>query len=99
MVTRDFGHFFKVLDAACAGQGVALVPTLFLRGLSSASDLVYPFESTVPSAGEYYLLCREEAAAMVGRGDQRAGQAEDPYQLKHSSSLPCEGRGTNPKET
>lgn len=62
MVTRDFGHFFKVLDAACAGQGVALVPTLFLRGLSSASDLVYPFESTVPSAGEYYLLCREEAA-------------------------------------
>lgn len=60
--TRDFGHFFMAVDATRAGQGVALVPTLFLRDLGPASDLVCPFESTVPSAGDYYLLCREDDA-------------------------------------
>lgn len=60
--TIEFGHFFMTLDAARAGRGVALVPTLFLQELDSDSDLVCPFESTVPSAGEYYFLCREEAA-------------------------------------
>ncbi|MEH3086896.1 MAG: LysR substrate-binding domain-containing protein [Xylophilus ampelinus] len=61
--TRDFGHFFMTLDAARAGHGVALVPTLFLRGLAPDGALFCPFASTVPSAGEYYFLCREEAAS------------------------------------
>lgn len=63
VTTSEFGHFFMSLDAARAGRGVALVPTLFLRGLDASSELYCPFESTVPSAGEYYFLCREEAAA------------------------------------
>lgn len=61
--TSDFGHFFMTLDAARAQRGVALVPTLFLQDLGPKSDLYCPFEATVPSAGEYYLLCREEAAS------------------------------------
>ena len=62
VATSDFGHFLMTLDAARAGRGVALVPTLFLRNLDPASDLFCPFESNVPSAGEYYFLCREETA-------------------------------------
>ncbi len=63
VATSDFGHFFMTLDAARAGRGVALVPTLFLRSLDPLSDLFCPFASNVPSAGEYYFLCREETAA------------------------------------
>lgn len=63
VTTSEFGHFFMSLDAARAGRGVALIPTLFLRDLDASSDLWCPFESKVPSAGEYYLLCREDAAA------------------------------------
>jgi LysR family glycine cleavage system transcriptional activator len=63
VVTSDFGHFFMTLDAARAGRGVALVPTLFLRSLDPLSDLFCPFASNVPSAGEYYFHCREETAA------------------------------------
>lgn len=60
--TSDFGHFFMSLDAARAKRGVALVPTLFLRDLDVDSDLYCPFQQNVPSAGEYYFLCREEVA-------------------------------------
>ncbi|WP_295542133.1 LysR substrate-binding domain-containing protein [uncultured Pseudacidovorax sp.] len=60
--TSDFGHFFMTLDAARAGRGVALVPTLFLEGLRADASLAFPFPSSTPSAGEYYLLCREDMA-------------------------------------
>lgn len=62
VTTSEFGHFFMSMDAARAGRGVALVPTLFLRDLDPTAELYCPFESTVPSAGEYYFLCREDTA-------------------------------------
>jgi len=63
VTTSDFGHFFMTLDAARAGRGVALVPTLFLQNIGPESDLYCPFDSSVASAGAYYFLCREETAA------------------------------------
>lgn len=60
--TKDFGHFFMTLEAARAGRGVALVPNLFLHKLVDGGDLFCPFESSVSSAGEYYFLCRDDAA-------------------------------------
>lgn len=88
VVTRDFGHFFMAVDAARAGQGVALVPTLFLRDLGP-TDLVCPFDSTVPSAGEYYLLCREDAAERDPVGAFLRWLQADAEDFAHSSaSLP-----------
>jgi LysR family glycine cleavage system transcriptional activator len=58
--SMEFGHFFMALEAARRGSGVALIPKLFLDSLESRGDMVFPFESTVKSAGEYYFLCREK---------------------------------------
>lgn len=60
--SMEFGHFFMALEAARRSSGVALIPKLFIDGLEDQGDLVFPFESTIKSAGEYYFLCRESQA-------------------------------------
>ncbi|MFT4267485.1 MAG: LysR substrate-binding domain-containing protein [Xenophilus sp.] len=85
VTTTEFGHFFMALDAARAGRGVALVPTLFLGGPGADSGLVCPFTSTVPSAGEYYFLCKE------GVADDEAVRAFRAWLMKDQ-----EAHGRNP---
>lgn len=57
--SMEFGHFFMALEAARHGSGVALTPKLFIDGLDKRDELICPFDSSTPSAGAYYLLCRE----------------------------------------
>ena len=55
----EYGHFFMSLEAARAGEGVAIVPDLLLSG-SAISDLKAAWSCKVRSAGEYYLLSLNE---------------------------------------
>lgn len=60
--SREFGHFFMALDAAKAGHGVALAPSLFLDGLlGPQKDLICPLSPAKKSAGAYYFLCRDNS--------------------------------------
>ena len=56
-----FGHFFMAMEAARAGEGFAIVPTVLLR--PSGGSLVRPLAADLPSAGRYYLLFHESRAA------------------------------------
>jgi LysR family glycine cleavage system transcriptional activator len=56
----EFGHFFMSIEAALRGQGVAIIPRVILSLYKDAGRLRYPVETTLPSAGSYYLLVREE---------------------------------------
>jgi LysR family glycine cleavage system transcriptional activator len=57
-----FGHFFMAMEAARAGQGIAIVPTVLLRHYDNASQVVCPFKPDLSSAGGYYLLHHETQA-------------------------------------
>lgn len=57
----EFGHFFTAFEAAREGLGFAILPSLMLSNISS-DELVLPFKSAIPSAGEYYVLCKETQA-------------------------------------
>jgi LysR family glycine cleavage system transcriptional activator len=59
---RYFGHFFMAMEAARAGQGIAIVPTILLRHYDNASQVVCPFKPDLSSAGGYYLLHHESQA-------------------------------------
>ncbi len=56
-----FGHFFMAMEAARAGQGIAIVPTVLLR--HCGRDFARPLAADLPSAGRYYLLVHESRAA------------------------------------
>lgn len=56
------GHSFLAVLAARDCQGIACVPTIEVEALEWRDDLVCPFESTVRSAGAYYLLTPSESA-------------------------------------
>jgi len=51
----EYGHFFMSIQAAHRGLGVAITPRVLLSG-PDTRELVRPFDVTIPSAGEYYLL-------------------------------------------
>jgi LysR family glycine cleavage system transcriptional activator len=86
--SSEFGHFFMAMDAARAVQGVALAPTLLLRG-PGGSGLVEPIKSNVPSAGAYYLLCRQKDAA-----DARLGRLIAWLQVQATVPLHRPRKGT-----
>lgn len=54
-----FGHFFMAMDAARAGRGVAIVPTILLRHYEGVGRIIRVFEPDVASAGSYHLLFHE----------------------------------------
>lgn len=56
----EFGHFFMSIEAAMHGHGIAIIPRVILSLYKDASRLRRPIETTLPSAGNYYLLVREE---------------------------------------
>ena len=56
----SLGHYFTTIQAACEGRGVALLPHVLVAQELKAGTLVVPFAVPVRSAGDYYLLCREE---------------------------------------
>lgn len=53
-----YGHFFLALQAAINGQGVALVPSVLVKGDIAARRLAIAMNRPVASAGAYYLLAR-----------------------------------------
>lgn len=55
----EYGHFYLALEAARAGKGIAIAPTVFLDGYLARGQLRCPFPTRVKSAGAYYLLYRE----------------------------------------
>ncbi|MBN9508700.1 MAG: LysR family transcriptional regulator [Alphaproteobacteria bacterium] len=57
-----FGHFFMAMEAARAGRGIAIVPTVLLRHYDGASRIVRVFEPDVASAGAYHVLFHETRA-------------------------------------
>ncbi|MDT3677662.1 MAG: LysR substrate-binding domain-containing protein [Burkholderiaceae bacterium] len=60
--TLKVGHSFLAVLAARDCLGVACVPTIEVEALEWRDELVFPFESTVRSAGAYYLLTPRESA-------------------------------------
>lgn len=57
-----YGHFFMSLQAAKAGQGIAIVPQKIAEmHAGTNSDLVPVWQADCPSAGSYYLLMRQSA--------------------------------------
>jgi len=55
----SFDSFVLALEAAIAGQGVALSNMMFVRHDLETGRLVKPFEIGVPQDGEWYLACAE----------------------------------------
>ncbi len=54
----EYGHFFMSLDAAREAEGIAIVPSILL---ATQQDLMTVKDCPrIPSAGEYYLLVRED---------------------------------------
>jgi LysR family glycine cleavage system transcriptional activator len=58
----SLSHYFTAIQAACEGRGVALLPHVLVAQELKAGTLVVPFAAPVKSAGDYYLLSREEDA-------------------------------------
>lgn len=59
------GHFANVLlaiEAALAGQGVALAPRPMIAALLDSGALVAPFGLGLPSPSSYWLVAREDVA-------------------------------------
>ena len=56
---HEFGHFFMSIEAALRGQGIAIIPRVILSLYKDAARLRRPFETTLPSAGGYYMLVHE----------------------------------------
>jgi LysR family glycine cleavage system transcriptional activator len=54
------GHFFMCLQAAVEGRGVALIPSALVEDDVDLGRLCVPFDHPVESAGDYYLLCRNQ---------------------------------------
>ena len=54
-----------VIDAACAGQGVALGWAYLVDDLLAAGKLVRPIEQSLRTEFGYYLLCRESEREQV----------------------------------
>jgi len=54
------GHFFAVVQAAIAGQGIALVPRALAENELASGELIAPIDRRVESAGAYYVLCRRQ---------------------------------------
>ncbi|MAU48366.1 MAG: transcriptional regulator [Yangia sp.] len=54
-----FGHYFMVIEAARRGDGIAVVPKVLVEDDLASGRLVTLRGDPVPSAGAYYLLCRE----------------------------------------
>jgi LysR family transcriptional regulator, glycine cleavage system transcriptional activator len=52
-----FTHTFLALQAAAAGQGVALATSVLIGGDLVSGRLVKPFGPEVPGAYSYYLVC------------------------------------------
>jgi len=57
-----FSHSFMAVQAVREHRGIAVIPTVEIENLEWKKELVLPFSSRLRSAGEYYLLCREEKA-------------------------------------
>ena len=55
----EYGHFYLALEAARAGKGIAIAPTVFLDGYLGHGQLRCLFPTRIKSAGAYYLLYRE----------------------------------------
>lgn len=57
-----FSHSFMAVQAVREHRGIAVIPTVEIENLEWKKELVLPFAARLRSAGEYYLLCREEKA-------------------------------------
>ena len=56
--TVSYDNAQLILDAALAGQGVALMPALLAHPLLAAGRLVRPFPQAITSPYTYHLVCR-----------------------------------------
>jgi LysR family glycine cleavage system transcriptional activator len=54
-----FGHFFMALEAARAGRGLAIIPTILLRHYDGIGELFCPFPPSIESAGQYRILFKD----------------------------------------
>jgi LysR family transcriptional regulator, glycine cleavage system transcriptional activator len=53
-------HLFTALHLAKSGSGVALIPATTLYNFDAKQELVRVLQSRLPSAGEYYLVTRDQ---------------------------------------
>jgi LysR family glycine cleavage system transcriptional activator len=63
-----FTHTFLALQAAAAGQGVALVTSVLIGDDLATGRLVRPFGPEVPGAYNYHLVCPPENLALAKVG-------------------------------
>jgi LysR family glycine cleavage system transcriptional activator len=57
-----FTHTYLCLQAAAAGQGVALATSALIGDHLSAGRLVRPFPHQVRGGYQYYIVCPEDVA-------------------------------------
>jgi LysR family transcriptional regulator, glycine cleavage system transcriptional activator len=78
----EFGQYFMSLQAAREGEGIAIVPSILIDSFDPYGELVRPFPSALPSAGEYYLLTQRD------RYDERPIQRFREWILLQSEGRP-----------
>jgi LysR family glycine cleavage system transcriptional activator len=67
-----FSHTFLSLQAAAAGQGVALATSVLIGDYLEAGRLARPFPQEVKGTSRYYVACPEAAADRPAISDFRA---------------------------
>ncbi len=75
----EFGQYFMSLQAAREGEGIAIVPSILVDSFDPNGELIRPFPTILPSAGEYYLLTQRD------RYNERAIQRFRDWILEQSA--------------
>jgi len=78
-----FSHTFLVLQAAAAGQGVALATNVLIGDYLEAGRLVRPFPHEVRGRYQYYVVCPEATADRPAIAAFRAWLAEAATSSPH----------------
>ena len=84
---RTLSHFFMGLRAAEEGGGIAIIPSILIPQDALGSSLVAPLQSTLRSAGSYYIVSLES------RADEAPIQAFRDWVLQETRSW----RNSNPE--
>ena len=96
--SASFDSYLLVIEAACEGRGVAVVPHFLAANDLRSGRLIQPFSVTVRQPARWYLVCRSELAedsAVVRLRDWLKEEvAADPLLGRQVAHHRGAGRGT-----
>ena len=95
---RAFDSYLLVIEAACEGRGVAVVPHFLAANDLRSGRLIQPFSVTVRQPARWYMACRSELRDDPGVGKLRdwleAEVAADPLLGQAAHQRRVRGRRT-----